>query len=95
MSTVLNDSEVEQALQKLPGWSKRDNRIERVLQFGDFITAMKFVNEIAVVAEAANHHPDICINYNKLTLTLLSHDSGGVTQRDTRMALKINEVAGC
>lgn len=94
MSTVLNDSEVEQALQNLPGWSKRDNSIQRVLQFNDFITAMKFVNEIAVVAESANHHPDICVSYNKVTLTLLSHDSGGVTQRDTRMALKINEVAG-
>jgi 4a-hydroxytetrahydrobiopterin dehydratase len=55
---------------------------------------MKFVNEIAVVAESANHHPDIFISYNKVTLTLVSHDSGGVTQRDTRMALKINEVAG-
>ena len=53
---------------------------------------MKFVNKIAAAAEAANHHPDILINYNKVTLTLVSHDSGGVTQRDIRMAGKINEL---
>ena len=55
---------------------------------------MEFVNRIALAAEATNHHPDIVINYNKVTLTLVSHDSGGVTQRDVRMAGKINEVAG-
>ena len=54
---------------------------------------MKFVNKIAAAAESANHHPDILINYNKVTLTLVSHDSGGVTQRDIRMAGRINEIA--
>ena len=94
MSTVLTDSEIGLALQKLPGWARRTNTIERVFQFDDFTQAMKFVNQIAEAAEAANHHPDILINYNKVTLTLVSHDSGGVTQRDIRMAGKINEVAG-
>jgi 4a-hydroxytetrahydrobiopterin dehydratase len=94
VSTVLSPSEVEQALQDLAGWTQRDATIERTLQFPDFITAMKFVNEIAVVAESANHHPDITINYNKVTLSLTSHDSGGITQRDIRMAGKISEVAG-
>jgi 4a-hydroxytetrahydrobiopterin dehydratase len=55
---------------------------------------MEFVNKIADAAEAASHHPDILINYNKVTLTLTSHDSGGVTQRDIRMAGTINQVAG-
>lgn len=94
VSTVLSQNEIDQALQKLPGWTRHNNTIERVLQFGDFVMAMKFVNEVAVAAESANHHPDIQINYNKVTLTLVSHDSGGVTQRDVRMAGKINEVAG-
>ena len=53
---------------------------------------MEFVNKIAVAAEAANHHPDIAISYNKVTLALVSHDSGGITQRDIRMAGKINDV---
>jgi 4a-hydroxytetrahydrobiopterin dehydratase len=68
--------------------------VERVHQFDDFVQAMKFVNQIADAAQAANHHPDILINYNKVTLTLVSHDSGGVTQRDIRMAAKINQIAG-
>ena len=94
MSTVLTASEIDLALQNLPGWSRTgSSSIERVFQFGDFVQAMKFVNQIADAAEAANHHPDILINYNKVTLTLVSHDSGGVTQRDIRMAGKINEVA--
>ena len=94
MSNVLSASEIELALQKLPGWTSRGGSIERVFQFKNFLEAMEFVNKIAAAAEAANHHPDITINYNKVTLTLVSHDSGGVTQLDIRIARKINEVAG-
>ena len=93
MGTVLSTSEVDQALQKLPGWSRQGKAVERVFQFGNFLEAMEFVNKIAVAAEAANHHPDITISYNKVTLSLVAHDSGGVTQRDIRMAGKINDVA--
>jgi 4a-hydroxytetrahydrobiopterin dehydratase len=93
VSTVLSTAEIDQALRSLPGWSRQGDSIARVFQFGNFLEAMEFVNKIAVVAEAANHHPDIVINYNKVTLSLVSHDSGGVTQRDVRMAGKINELA--
>ena len=94
MSTVLSAAEIDQALHSLPGWEHQGDSIARVFQFGNFLEAMEFVNKIAVVAEAANHHPDIVINYNKVTLSLVSHDSGGITQRDIRMAGKINEVVG-
>jgi 4a-hydroxytetrahydrobiopterin dehydratase len=94
VSTVLTKSEIDAALQTIPGWANTDAAIQRVFQFDDFAHAIEFVNRIATAAEAANHHPDILINYNKVTLTLVSHDSGGVTQRDIRMAGKINEVAG-
>lgn len=93
MSTVLSPSEIDLALQNLPGWTRHENSIQRVLQFPDFIAAMRFVNAVAEAAEAANHHPDILISYNKVTLTLVSHDSGGVTRRDIQMAGKINEIA--
>ena len=93
MSTVLTTSEIDLVLQTLPGWARNDTAIQRIFQFDNFVQAMEFVNKIAVAAEAANHHPDILINYNKVTLTLVSHDSGGVTQRDIRMAGRINEVA--
>jgi 4a-hydroxytetrahydrobiopterin dehydratase len=93
MSAVLSDAELQQALQKLPGWQKNGNAIERNFQFANFVQAMDFVNQIAEAAEAVNHHPDIHISYNKVTMALVSHDSGGVTQRDIRMAGKINELA--
>jgi 4a-hydroxytetrahydrobiopterin dehydratase len=92
MSAVLSDAELQQALQKLPGWKKNGNAIERNFQFANFVQAMDFVNQIAEAAEAVNHHPDIHISYNKVTMALVSHDSGGVTQRDIRMAGKINEL---
>jgi 4a-hydroxytetrahydrobiopterin dehydratase len=93
MSTALTDAQIQQALQQLPGWTANRNAIERVFQFAGFIQAMEFVNQIAEAAEAVNHHPDILITYNKVTLTLVSHDSGGVTQRDIKMAARINELA--
>ncbi len=93
MSTVLSDTEVQQALQKLSGWKKNGNAIERNFQFTNFVQAMAFVNQIAEAAEAVNHHPDIHISYNRVSMALVSHDSGGITQRDIRMAGKINELA--
>jgi 4a-hydroxytetrahydrobiopterin dehydratase len=93
MSGVLADAEIQQALQKLPGWKKNGNAIERNFQFANFVQAMDFVNQIAEAAEAVNHHPDIHISYNQVAMVLVSHDAGGVTQRDIRMAGRINELA--
>ena len=92
MSTVLSEAEIRQVLQQLPGWKQNGKAIDRVFQFENFVKAMEFVNHIAEAAEAVNHHPDILINYNKVTLALISHDSGGVTQRDIKMAGRINEL---
>ena len=94
MNAVLSDSEIQQALQQLPGWRRNGNSLERSFQFGNFVQAMDFVNQVAEAAEAVNHHPDFHISYNQVVLVLVSHDSGGVTQRDVRMAGKINEISG-
>ena len=91
---VLTDPEIQQALGTLPGWQRNGITIQRIFQFTDFKSAMGFVNKIADAAEQANHHPDIDIRYNKVTMSLVSHDSGGVTKRDIRMAERINQVAG-
>jgi 4a-hydroxytetrahydrobiopterin dehydratase len=91
---VLTDSEIQKALGSLPGWQKNGTAIQRIFEFPDFKAAMQFVNKIADAAEQANHHPDIDIRYNKVTMALVSHDSGGVTPRDIRMAEKINQIAG-
>ena len=91
---VLTDSEIQQALGSLPGWQRQDKAIQRVFEFPDFKAAMQFVNKVADAAEQANHHPDIDIRYNKVTMALVSHDSGGVTQRDIKMAQHINGISG-
>jgi 4a-hydroxytetrahydrobiopterin dehydratase len=91
---VLTDSEIQQALGSLSGWTHHGVAIQRTFEFPDFKAAMGFVNKIADAAEQANHHPDIDIRYNKVTMSLVSHDSGGITKRDIRMAERINQVAG-
>jgi 4a-hydroxytetrahydrobiopterin dehydratase len=91
---VLTDAEIQQALGPLSGWHRNGIAIQRVFQFPDFKAAMLFVNKVAEAAELVNHHPDIDIRYNKVTTALVSHDSGGVTQRDVRMAEKINQIGG-
>ncbi len=91
---TLNENDVRKHLESLPGWKLVGKAIERQIEFPDFKAAMKFVNAVAEAAESANHHPDITINYNKVRFALISHDSGGVTQRDVKMAGKINELLG-
>ncbi len=91
---VLSETEIKQTLGRLSGWRQNGIAIQRVFEFPDFKAAMAFVNRIADAAEQANHHPDIDIRYNKVTMSLVSHDSGGVTQRDVKMAERINQIAG-
>jgi len=91
---VLTDAEIQQALGSLNGWQRNGKAIQRVFRFPDFKAAMQFVNKVADAAEQANHHPDIDIRYNAVTTALVSHDSGGVTQRDVRMAGVIDKIAG-
>jgi len=88
----LSESEIAAALTSLPGWKQAGKAIERVFKFPDFVSAMIFVNRVAEAAEEANHHPDIAIHYNQVTLSLWSHDSGGVTKRDLKMAATINQI---
>ncbi len=89
----LADEDIRQALTHLKGWEQRDNALTRAFQFPSFADAMTFVNRIAQVAEQANHHPDITINYNRVTLALTSHDSGGVTERDIKLAARICDLS--
>ncbi len=67
--------------------------IRRTFTFADFRTAMAFVNRVADAAEAADHHPDIDIRYSKVTLALVTHDAGGLTARDTKLAEDADALA--
>lgn len=91
---ILSKQQLREELINLPRWEIHTLTIQRNFEFPDFKQAMQFVNKIADAAEAANHHPDIDIRYNKVTMALTSHDSGGVTRRDVRMAKKIDEIWG-
>jgi 4a-hydroxytetrahydrobiopterin dehydratase len=85
----LSDNEIAARLQGLPGWERRESSIQRTFSFDDFKGSMAFANRVAELAEAADHHPDIDIRYSKVTLTLSTHDAGGLTERDFALAEKI------
>lgn len=84
---------VAAALRKLPGWQKRPAAIPRTYEFKDFPAAIAFVNQAADLAERAWHHPDIDIRWNKVTLTLTTHDAGGLTRKDFALARKFDALA--
>lgn len=78
---------------RLSQWKLAGKTLEREFTFPDFKTAIEFVNKVADKAEELNHHPDMAISYNKVQVSLSSHDAGGITRRDLILAGKINEVA--
>ncbi len=87
----LTNSEIDGLLKAQPNWKLEDGKLVRDCVFNDFVEAMKFVNQVADLAEAAGHHPDIDIRYNRVRLGLISHDAGGITHRDVEMAAKLDE----
>lgn len=89
----LTASGVRQAMQPLEGWKRRGGSIARTFQFNDFVAAIKFVNRIARAAEKAQHHPDVDIRWNRVTLTLTTHDAGGLTAKDFALAALCNRLA--
>ena len=81
---------VQAALKKLPGWNLKDEAIDKQYTWPSFPDAIKFVNQVADLAEQADHHPDILINYRRVTLTLSTHSEGGITQKDFDLAERID-----
>ena len=90
---VLNEEQIQDELKTRSDWSDVNGAIQRTFQFKDFDAAIGFVNRIAGLAEQAQHHPDILIRYNKVTLTLSTHDAGGVTSKDFDLAAKADAAA--
>lgn len=84
--TRLTDKDIVEELSRLPDWDEVAGQIQRTYKFDNFRTAMRFVNRVADDAEASQHHPDIMVRYNKVTLALTTHDSGGITEKDFSMA---------
>lgn len=90
---LLSPAAVNQKLTSLKHWKLEGPEIVRHLEFPTFPAAIHFVNQVAQKAEAANHHPDIDIRYNKVRLALLSHDAGGLTDSDFNLAAAIDQLA--
>jgi 4a-hydroxytetrahydrobiopterin dehydratase len=92
--TRMSDDQIHAALAQAPEWSELNGAIQRTFQFPDFKAAMAFVNRVADAAEAAQHHPDILIRYNKVTFTLSTHDAAGISEKDFDLARAIDSFAG-
>ena len=88
---ILPESQLQSEIATLDGWELRDGRLRKQFTFRTFLRAMAFVNSVAYLAESAGHHPDITINYNKVTLRIITHSEGALTDRDFALARQIDE----
>ncbi len=82
----LSENEISSRLVSVPDWQVESGELVRTFLFKDFRAALAFVNQVGERAEQAGHHPDIDIRYNKVRLALVTHDAGGITQKDFDLA---------
>jgi 4a-hydroxytetrahydrobiopterin dehydratase len=90
---LLKEDQITAELAAAPGWTREGSQISRTIERHDFRDAILFVGALAYHAEQANHHPDILIQWNRVTLTLSTHSAGGLTEADFTMARLINTLA--
>lgn len=90
---ALTQSEVDEHLKELPHWILKDGKLHRSLQFKDFVTAFSFMTGAALRAEASNHHPEWFNVYGTVRIDLTTHDAGGISKRDFKLAKQLNELA--
>jgi 4a-hydroxytetrahydrobiopterin dehydratase len=90
----LPDDAVVRELAALPGWSRDGDEIVRTFDRGNFNGSIAFVDAIATAANAADHHPDLVISWNQVSVRLSSHDAHGLTERDFALARTVDELAG-
>lgn len=89
----LTPAEIRLSRHRVPHWTRRGAVLRRTFEFNDFVAAMKFVNSVARVAEKVQHHPDIDIRWNRVTLRLTTHDANGLTERDFSLAERCQAIA--
>lgn len=89
----LKDQEIEQALEKLPGWSLKNQKLHRELKFPDFAHAFGFMATAAPLIEKRDHHPEWSNVYSRVTIDLTTHDSGGITKKDVELAQVLESIA--
>ncbi len=89
---LLDAEALEEELKNLDGWKLEDGKLIKSYRFSDFVSAVSFVDRLTPIAEAQNHHPDLFVAWGRVTVQLWSHDSGGVTARDVRLATALDEL---
>ena len=89
---LLADEQIKQELESMKDWVRAGKEIKKTYMWKDFVHAMGFVNAVALLAQKANHHPDIDIRWNKVTLTLSTHSAGGLTEKDFNLAREIDSL---
>jgi 4a-hydroxytetrahydrobiopterin dehydratase len=89
---TLTDEEIKTRLAATAGWERVGDEITKTVKLSDFANAMLYVGAVAHLAQAANHHPDIAISWNRVTLTLSTHSAGGLTDADFGLAAQINAL---
>jgi 4a-hydroxytetrahydrobiopterin dehydratase len=92
MADKLTQEQIEARLADFPDWSVVGGALQRTFGFENFVEAMAFVNKVADQAEEVQHHPDILVRYNKVTLTLSTHDASGITAKDFDLARDIDRL---
>ena len=91
---LLDEEEIEQRLDELGDWEREGDEIQKIFEFDDFRSAIEFVNDVAKLADRYDHHPDIDIRWNKVTLSLSTHSEGGLTPLDFDLAGEIEQSIG-
>ena len=93
MTNLLADADITESLARLPGWRRDGDEIRARYQAEDFVAAIALVDEVALCAEAAGHHPDIDIRWNRVSFVLSTHSDGGLTAKDMSLASEISAAA--
>ena len=88
----LTEDQANELLKQIPGWTIKDGHVYRQFKFKDFKEAISFVNKVAEIAEQEQHHPNIKINYNKVSIELYTHAINGLSENDFILAAKIDEI---
>jgi 4a-hydroxytetrahydrobiopterin dehydratase len=90
---LLSDEEIDSRLAGLDGWHREGDAIVKEFKLDDFVGSVDFLNRVTPVAEEMNHHPDVSIAWNKVTVTLSTHSEGGLTENDFQLASRIDSLA--
>ena len=88
----LSEAQSSNELKSRPGWEYQDNSLRKLFRFKEFMDGIRFIGRVAEMAEAADHHPDIHVNYTRVTFICSTHSDDGVTDKDVRLAREIEQA---